>query len=101
MRYGNSYDTLNAQTLRQIQNERLQQFIMRVVAPHSPHYSKLFAVQHIDPRTIKSVADLKAIPFTQKSDLLPTDADSQKFLQFMLKPDAEKLKRKPGVIARA
>jgi len=95
------FDTLDARTLRQIQDERLRSFLTRVVAPHSAYYQKLFATQKIDPHSIKTIADLAAIPFTQKSDLLPTDAEPQKFLQFMLKPDAEKLKRKPSVIARA
>lgn len=97
----NSIDRLDTGTLRQIQNERLQRFLTRVVAEHSPYYRKLFEAQRIDPRTIRTVSDLQAIPFSQKADLLPTDADPQKFLQFMLKPDAEKMKRKPGVIARA
>lgn len=100
-RYGNSFETLDARMLRQIQNERLQRFLARVVAEHSPYYRALFEAQRIDPRSIKTVADLPAIPFTQKSDLLPTDAEPQKFLEFLIKPDAEKLKRKPGIIARA
>jgi phenylacetate-coenzyme A ligase PaaK-like adenylate-forming protein len=96
-----SFQALDDRTLRQIQNERLHRYLTRVVAPHSPYYRQLFKTHRIDPRRIKTVADLAALPFTQKSDLLPTDADPRRFLQFIIQPDQEKLKREWRVIARA
>jgi len=94
-------DKLDARTLRQMRDERLHRFLTRVVAPHSPYYRRLFEAHRIDPRSIRTVADLEAIPFTQKSDLLPTADEPQRFLQFILQPDAERLKRQPRVILRA
>lgn len=94
-------DSLDARTLRQIQDERLHRYLTRVVAPHSPYYRKLFEAHGLDPRAIQGVADLGAIPFTQKGDLLPTEAEPQKFLQFILQPDPEKLKRQASVVLRA
>lgn len=96
-----SLGSLDTQTLRRLQNERLHRYLTRVVAPHSPWYRKLFEAHRINPDTIRTVADLSALPFTQKSDLLPTDAEPQRFLQFILQPDREKLKKQPGVIVRA
>ena len=47
-----------------------------------------------------AVADLSAIPFTQKTDLLPTEAEPQRFLQFILQPDQEKLLRELAEMER-
>lgn len=101
MRKRNSLDGVEARTLRRIQNERLHTFLNRVVALHSPYYRALFRTHKIDPRSIRTVADLSAIPFSQKSDLLPTDEEPTRFLKFILHPDRAVLQRQLRVVARA
>lgn len=36
---------------------------------HSPYYQRLFAEHHIDPASIRTIADLQHLPFTEKADL--------------------------------
>jgi phenylacetate-CoA ligase len=50
---------------------------------HSPFYKRLFAEHHIDIRNIHSLADLKFIPTTSKSDMQEHNWD------FLCVPDAE------------
>ena len=45
------------------------------LANHSPYYRQLFDEQHIAPESIRTLADLKAIPFTEKKDLQLRNAD--------------------------
>ena len=39
------------------------------VAEHSPYYQRMFAEQHIDPASIRTIEDLQHLPFTEKADL--------------------------------
>lgn len=39
------------------------------LAAHSPYYQRLFAEHHIDPASIRTIADLQHLPFTEKADL--------------------------------
>ena len=48
-----------------------------------------------------AITDLDKIPFTTKSDLLPTPEEPDKMRDFLLVPDPELLTRRPAVIARA
>lgn len=92
---------LQRQDLRKLQAEQLNRFLNDVVYPFSPHYRRLFDEHKIDPRKIKSVADLKAIPFTSKKDLLPTDENPQKFREFVITPDPAALRKRARTIVRA
>ena len=83
---------LPKQELINIQNKRLHTFINQFLYPFSPHYRKVFDEQKIDPRQIKTIADLQRIPFTSKLDLID-DNDSQKFKEFVLQPDKEKIQK--------
>ncbi len=42
---------------------------MRWAATHSPYYRELFAQNHVTPRDIRSIADLRALPFTEREHL--------------------------------
>ena len=95
------WDQIPVDVQRAQQNDRLHHFINHVVAPFSPHYKKLFADHRIDPRRIKTVADLRRIPFTTKLDLLPTDGAPEKVREFVITPELAAIKRRPGVIAEA
>ena len=54
--------------IRQTQDELLQQQI-QYLSEKSPYYKRIFKAHNIDPSSIKSIADLKKIPFTSKEDL--------------------------------
>lgn len=86
---------------RAAQAEQLQWFVRHTLYPHSPHYRRLFDENKIDPRSLRSVADLRRVPFTSKTDLLSTPHQPEKFRDFILQPDVEKLKRQPAVVLRA
>ena len=65
-----NWDRLTVSEQRRIQNEKLHRYLTEVIAPFSPYYKKLFAEHRIDPRRIKTVEDLRQMPFTSKADLL-------------------------------
>jgi phenylacetate-coenzyme A ligase PaaK-like adenylate-forming protein len=92
---------LQRQDLRKVQAEQLHRFLNDVVYPFSPYYRKLFDAHKIDPRKIKSVGDLKTIPFTSKADLLPTAEEPEKFRQFVITPDPAALRKRARTIMRA
>lgn len=96
-----TWDRLPVDEQRKIQNEKLHRFLNDIVAPFSPYYRKLFAQHGIDPGKIKSVADLRHIPFTTKPDLIPTTENPEKFREFIITPELSVLKRRPRVVAEA
>ena len=54
--------------IRDFQEEALRKQIA-YVAEHSPYYKRMFAEQHIDPASIRTIEDLQHLPFTEKADL--------------------------------
>lgn len=78
---------LSTKELRELQNRKLRYFISRQLYPFSSYYQKLFLRHKINPRSVRTVEDLKVIPFTKKEDLFPTQDNPQAFLDFILKPD--------------
>jgi len=84
--------SLNYSQIKDLQNQRLHSFINTHVYPFSPYYRKLFNDKKIDPRKIRTREDLKRIPYIIKTDLITKD-NPQKFKDFILQPDKEKIKR--------
>jgi len=84
--------SLTYSQIKDLQNQRLHFFINTHVYPFSPYYRKLFDEKHIDPRHIRTKEDLKRIPTISKSDLIDKD-NPQKFKDFILQPDKEKISR--------
>ncbi|OGX26524.1 MAG: hypothetical protein A3D10_01390 [Omnitrophica WOR_2 bacterium RIFCSPHIGHO2_02_FULL_48_11] len=76
-----------------MQNQKLRQFINEQLYPFSPHYKKLFDQNRIDPRQIRTIEDLKHIPFSSKLDLLDNKPGENRFREFVLQPDPEKIKK--------
>jgi phenylacetate-coenzyme A ligase PaaK-like adenylate-forming protein len=68
--------------LKELQNRKLRQFITCQIYPFSPYYRRLFDQKKIKPETIKTVEDLKRIPFTSKKDFLESEN-----LDFLLQPN--------------
>ncbi len=84
--------SLTCSQIKDLQNKRLHSFINTHVYPFSPYYRKLFDEKKIDPRHIRAKEDLKRIPYISKSDLIDKD-NPQKFRDFILQPDKEKISR--------
>lgn len=61
-------ETADRQKLRSIQNERLMQMVERIYY-NVPFYRKKLQEKGIEPGDIKSVDQLKDLPFTTKNDL--------------------------------
>ena len=53
----------------QAYQEELLRRQIAYLAQHSPYYKRLFADHHIDPESIRTIADLQQLPFTEKADL--------------------------------
>ncbi len=87
-----SLTSLSQRQIKALQDEKLRHFINRHVYPFSPHYQKLFDDHKIAPGHIRSVADLKNIPFTSKLDMISKE-NPQKAKEFILQPDQEKIRR--------
>lgn len=81
--------------LKSLQNRKLQRFITEHLYPFSPHYRKLFDKNKINPHKIKTVDDLRAIPFSSKNSFL--DALNEDpvggTLAFCLQPNEEAIRR--------
>jgi len=95
------WDRLSVPEQRRVQNENLRHFLTEVIAPFSPYYKRVFGEHKIDPRRIKTVADLRRLPFTSKADLLPTSEQPERFREFIITPDISVLKHRPRVVAEA
>lgn len=79
--------------LQSLRDQRLHEFVTTQLFPFSPHYRKLFQKHRIDPNSIRTVRDLQRVPFSTKTDLIPTDENPQKSLDFVLKPDQDLIRR--------
>ena len=86
-----SISSLSPQETRSLQNKKLNTFINTQLYPFSPHYRRAFDQNKINPKSIRSVEDLKHLPFTSKSDFINKE-NPQIYKEFILRPD-EKLIR--------
>ncbi|HQP11059.1 MAG TPA: hypothetical protein PKV41_06745, partial [Candidatus Omnitrophota bacterium] len=84
---------LSPRETRDLQNRKLSQFVNTYLYPFSPHYRKLFDQHAIDPRSIKTVEDLRRVPFTSKRDFLAPDENPEKFRDFILQPSPETIRK--------
>lgn len=77
--------------LRQLQDKKLNHFVNRHLYPFSPYYRRLFDKNRIRPASIKTVGDLKSIPFTSKRDFvgLRGEGETKRNLDFVLQPGEE------------
>jgi phenylacetate-coenzyme A ligase PaaK-like adenylate-forming protein len=91
------WHTLPRKTIRALQAARLRTYLRDVVLPFHPHYRKMFADQGIDWRDLRSLDDLRRIPFSSKADLA---GGSEQVKAFVITPDAHALARRPSTIAR-
>ena len=83
------------------QGRRLHRYLRDCVLPFSVQYQRLFKENGLTADDIRSVADLQKIPFTSKEDLLPTQENPRRTLDFVLKPDPKVLAGRTATILRA
>ena len=95
------WDRLDRETTRALQGRQLRRFLHDCVLPFSAHYRRIFAEHHLTADDIRSLDDLRKLPFTSKEDLLPTPEQPRRSLEFALIPDPHVLSKRPAVIARA
>ena len=84
---------LSRQDIFQLQNAKLRKFISSQLYPFSPHYQKLFDQNKIKPSQIKTIDDLRRIPFTSKADFVSIADQPEKFREFVLQPDKKKIQQ--------
>ncbi len=68
MYWDQSCETLERNALERLQLDRLQETVRRVAA-RVPFYQRQFAVLGVQPDDIRSLADLRRLPFTTSADL--------------------------------
>jgi len=90
----------SADEARSRQNKSLHRFIRDQVYPHCPHYRSKLKELGIEPGNIGTTEDLVKLPFTSKADLAEAVTEGR-IRDFLILPDAEKLRRKPSTILRA
>jgi phenylacetate-CoA ligase len=95
------WQTLDRESARRLQGRQLHRFLRDCVLPFSAHYRHVFAEHGLTANDIRSVEDLRKIPFSSKADLLPTPDEPRRSMSFALIPDPHVLSRRPAVIARA
>ncbi|MEW5947594.1 MAG: AMP-binding protein [bacterium] len=88
-----NWDRLSRTELRQMQSNKLRDFVQRQVYPYSPFYRRLFDERGIKPGSIRTADDLKKLPFTTKADVAPTPDDPAKPRSIILQPDESKIKQ--------
>lgn len=75
--------------IREMQDRKLRAFICNQISIYSPYYSNLMKKLDIDPFKIKSVEDLKYLPFTYKWDIAPNAENPRRHKDFVIRPDEE------------
>ncbi len=95
------WQQLPEKAVRQLQIRKLRHYLETVVMPFSAHYRELFRTSGVDPSRLRTLEDLDHIPFTSKLDLMSTPENPQRARDFILVPDAKKLRRRPSTIVRA
>jgi phenylacetate-CoA ligase len=101
MRLQSHWQQLPETEIRRLQAEKLRHYLRDVVIPFSPHYRELFRAHGLDTGSIRTLDDLQLLPFTEKSDLLPTPEYPERFKEFILTPVRETLAHRPKTIVRA
>jgi phenylacetate-coenzyme A ligase PaaK-like adenylate-forming protein len=95
------WQQLPEKAVRQLQAAKLQRYLREVVLPFSAYYRELFYTHGLTADSIRTLEDLRHIPFTSKADLLNTPDHPNKAKDFILIPDQKTLARRPATILRA
>ncbi len=93
-----SWDHLERDEIRDLQAKKLRQYLTDHVVPFSKYYRESFRKTGIDPDEIRSLDDLRKIPFTSKRDLVVPKGEEPKTKDFILVPDEGVLKKRPSTL---
>ena len=78
--------------LRDLQDRALARYVREELYPFSAHYRRVFDEAGIRPRDVRTVADLRRIPFSTKQDILASQTDPARKLDLILVPTAERIR---------
>jgi len=78
--------------IQDLQDRLLARYVREELYPFSAHYRRVFDDAKILPRDIRTVADLRRLPFSTKQDLLASQADEARKHDFILIPTPEKIR---------
>ncbi|MFH1515070.1 MAG: hypothetical protein ABIG42_06375, partial [bacterium] len=87
MKFAKNWDSMPRQQIQSLQVNRLKGFLTNQVIQFSPYYSKLHQDGKFPIEKIRTLDDLKHLPFTTKADMVPTDENPAKPRDFILQPD--------------
>lgn len=95
------WDRLAPDERRAFQEHALQKLLTTQILPFSPFYRAFFERHHVDASKIRTLEDLRRIPFTSKQDLLVTEANPEGPRQLILQPDAATIRSRLHGLAKA
>ncbi len=75
-----------AAELRRLQDATLARYVREELYPFSARYRRVFDAAGVEPRQVRSVDDLRRLPFTTKQDLLEAQANPETKRDFVLVP---------------
>jgi len=78
--------------VRRTQNERIRAYLPDVYR-YAPLYRKLWDDVGIDISKVRCVEDMRMLPFTSKSDIVPTPDDPERYKGIILQPSPDELSR--------
>jgi phenylacetate-CoA ligase len=94
------WQRLPEKVIRRLQAEHLRGYLRDVVLPFSAHYREVFKSEGIAAGSIRTLDDLRRLPFTTKADLLNTDEHPHRMKDFLLIPDPRILSGRPSTWLR-
>jgi phenylacetate-CoA ligase len=97
----NRWQQLTEPEVRRLQVAQLRHYLRTVVLPFSAHYRKVFGELGLTAESIRTLEDLRHIPFTSKADLLNTAESPQRFKEFVLTPNEKALTHRPSTVLHA
>ena len=87
--YSPSWDKMTWKLQQEYAERKLSYFIRTQLYPYSSFYRKLFDREKIKKEDIRTIKDLRRLPFTHKSDIAPAEDNPKKYLEFVLQPERE------------
>jgi len=90
------WDRLSPQETRALQERKLRDFLRTQVLAFSPHYRRLFQEHGLDPSSIRTLDDLRRIPFTTKKDIVPRAGEPERARDLVLQPTPQLIRRHWG-----
>lgn len=81
-----------AAELRSLMDETLAKYVREELYPFSRHYRRKFDEAGVGPRDVRTVDDLRRLPFTTKQDLLLAQVDAETKYDFVIRPAPETIR---------